>query len=335
MRPFLLVLMLFALASCAEQPGNPLEPQYARGGRQPLGIVLFIGDGMGSGALEASRPLVMEMLPVQGWQLTASADRDVTDSAAGATALATGVRTKYTYLSIATDGVTALETLIEAAEKTKMATGVVVTSSVTHATPAAFLAHMAGRGNQSELARQIAFSGVDVLFGGGSQWFDGAMLHDLRRHQTDARLFYPDSMPRLKPGDSPRTPTLAQMTSTALDILLKDSKGFVLMVEGSQIDWAGHNNDIAWLRNETRDMDAAVRIAIEKLANRPNTLIVVTADHETGGVAVENGVVSFSTTDHTGVPVPVFAMGSSADYLRATRRNDEIGQLLLRLVRGQ
>lgn len=304
----------------------------------PIGVVLMIGDGMGTGALDAARALLgralaMESLPIRGWQETRSLDREVTESAAAATALATGVRTLYGYVGLGPDG-QPLQTVLELAESKGMATGMAVTSSVTHATPAAFAAHLRDRSNQREIARQISFSNIDVLLGGGTQWFTPDMRARLDANGARIGLFYPDSMPRLLAFDSPRIPSLSEMTASALDVLLRDPDGFFLMVEGSQIDWASHNNNGDWVARETADFDAAVDVVARMLANRSNTLLVVTADHETGGLSLESGRYVFTTTGHTGADVPVFARGAYSNQLAGLRQNWEIGKLLIDVIRA-
>ena len=356
------ILLAFLFAACHDVSTSPEPtPSHSKNihGKPPVGIILMIGDGMGDGALAAARlrggPLAMDGLPVQGSQLTSSADRDITDSAAGATALATGFRTNYTFLSVAPDGITPLQTILEAAELRGMSTGLISTSSVTHATPAAFAAHLAGRGDQFNIARQIARSGVDVLLGGGSQWFGLAEIAEFtqRRGCHYARsseemrkdvaclvgLFGADSMPRLVLDATPRSPSLAEMSTTALDILMRDPDGFFLMIEGSMIVWAAHNNHGEWLIAETLDFDHAVRAVINKVARRPNTFIMVTADHECGGVTAGPGTTagsiafSWTTRGHTAAPVPVFAGGLHQGQLSSVRTNAELGQFLFRLLK--
>lgn len=331
-----------------------------------LGIVLLIGDGMGTGSLVAARlragMLATEGLPVRGELLTASTSDPITDSGAAATALATGVRTYNYAIGVGPDG-TRLETVLEAAEQKGMSTGLVATSSVTHATPAAFAAHVTNRNEQYEIARQMAVSsGVDVLLGGGRQYFlpgsrpDGAdLLAPLRARgcayvEAEAALtasvsagtscvvglFATDHMPKVTEG---RTPALVQMATAALSILQRDPDGFFLMIEGSQIDFAGHANDGEYNLAETLDFDAAVAAVLRVLKDRPNTLVVVTADHETGGLTAEPGatpgsiIFRWTTTGHTDAPVPLFARGKAAQELSGTHTIDHVGKLLLRLVR--
>jgi alkaline phosphatase len=331
-----------------------------------LGIVLLIGDGMGTGSLAAARlragMLAMEWLPVRGELLTASTSDPITDSGAAATALATGVRTYNYAIGVGPDG-TRLETVLEAAEQKGMSTGLVATSSITHATPAAFAAHVANRAEQYEIARQMAVSsGVDVLLGGGRQFFlpgsrpDGAdLLAPLRARgctyvEAEAALvasassgtscvvglFAPDHMPKVTED---RAPALVEMATAALTILQRDPDGFFLMIEGSQIDFAGHANDGEYNVAETLDFDATVSAVLRVLKDRPNTLVVVTADHETGGLTAAPGATSgsivfrWTTTGHTDAPVPLFARGLKAQDLAGTHAIDRVGKLLLQLVR--
>lgn len=333
-------------------------------GTEPLGIVLMIGDGMGQGSVAAARiragELAMEALPVRGFLRTASTSHDVTDSGAAATALATGVRTYNGAIGVGPDRVPRL-TVLEAAEGRGMATGLIATSALTHATPAAFAAHVPSRTMQMDIATQMASSGVDVLLGGGRRYFQSATRPDAvdlierfrargcaLRDVADPLLrpldasclvgfFADDAMP---PVTNPRTPALAEMAVSALDVLRKDVDGFFLMIEGSQIDWAGHANAGDLHVAETLEFDAAVRAVRAVLKDRPNTVVIVTADHETGGLSAEPGpgpgevIYRWTTGDHTAALVPLFAEGPSTERLSGTHSVDSVGSFLLRLVQA-
>lgn len=329
----------------------------------PPGVILFIGDGTGieywnAAKLAASGPLAIELLPVVGLIDTESTDSRTTDSAAGATALASGIRTYNGAIGVAADS-TPVETVLEVAIRRGWATGLVATSGVTHATPAAFAAHQPSRNMYEAIAADMADRPIDVLLGGGRDHFradareDGrdllARLRDGRVYVEDAAAFrsldtdtiqalvglFADSHPAPAPA---RDPDLSELTAAALAVLEHDPDGFFLMVEGSQIDWRGHDNaPIAEVIAEVHDFDEAVRTALRFQERRPNTLIVVTADHSTGGLVIHSdtsGAITahYTTTGHTAGMVPLFAGGPGAAAFGGIRDNDYVGRLLLQVV---
>lgn len=347
-------LALASMSGCAEAPTRPA-------GSAPLGIILLIGDGMGEGALAAARlrsgTLAIEQLPRRGSLATASSSSPITDSGAAATALATGVTTYNGAIGVGPDSLPRA-TVLEMAEERGMSTGLVTTSSITHATPAAFGAHVTSRSMQMEIARGLEGSGVDVLLGGGWRYFRSStrpdsedLIERLRSRgcvygeapevlsrAVEASclvgLFAGDGMPAITNG---RAPTLAAMTTAALGVLLRDPDGFFLMVEGAQIDWAGHANDTERSISETLDFDAAVRAALQRVGHRPNTLIIITADHETGGLRVdgtsaETAQFRWTSTAHTAAPVPLFAIGPEAESLSGVPPIASVGDLLRGIV---
>lgn len=274
-------------------------------------VILFIGDGVGVSYWTAARfaadNLAISRFKVMGLVDTRASNTLITDSAAGATAFASGIRTFNGAVGVGPDSQPA-ETALEAAKKQGWATGLVATSNITDATPAAFAAHVPSRAMQHEIARQMTELGVDVMLGGGGQFFSPAtrpdradLLGRLRGthtvvtdaaglaavDDTDKRLvglFSPGHMP----AAAQRTPTLPAMTKTAIDILSKDPDGFFLVVEGSQADWRGHDNmPIGAVVAEMLDFDAAIGVALEYQGRQPDVLILVASDHETGGMALE------------------------------------------------
>ncbi len=325
----------------------------------PPRIILFIGDGTGVGAWTAARvaadALAVEQLPVAGLVDTREGRGRITDSAASATALAAGIHTYNGAISVGPDS-QPVRTVLELAKSRGMAVGLVVTSSVTHATPAAFAAHVPDRGQQFEIARQMMGQGLDVMLGGGQRFFDPAvrsdsanLLADLRRRAavvetaeafrglaldtvaTLVGLFARDGMPAF----DTRAPTLPEMTAAALQVLDRDPDGFFLLVEGSQPDWREHDNaPLAAVAAEVLDLDRAVAVALDYCARRPETLVIVTADHETGGLAVvEDSTGAFAaryaTHDHTAALVPLFAGGPGAEGFGGMRSIDAIGRMLM------
>jgi alkaline phosphatase len=275
-------------------------------------VILFIGDGVGTAYWTAARlasdSLNVRQFKTMGLVDTRSSSSPITDSGAGATAYSTGVRTFNLAIGVGPDS-QPRETVLEAAKKMGLATGIVVTSSVTDATPGSFVSHVVNRSMQFDIAKQMTALAPDVILGSGMRYFDPAVRPDrsdllatLRMTHTvvtDAAsfsivrdsattklvgLFGPqDMMPAAR-----RDPTLSSMTQKAINILSRDPDGFFLMVEGSQPDWRGHNNlPIGTVVDEMLDFDAAIGVALAYQRRVPDVLIVVVADHETGGLAIE------------------------------------------------
>ncbi len=352
--------------------------------RQPAAIILFIGDGMGDAHRMAGRwasvgldgRLAMDNLPNSGWSMTNDAANTVTDSAAAATALATGEKTWSGRISI---GITleSLPTILEQAQEKDWSVGLVSTVQMVHATPAAFAAHVMSRSSYSEIALQMVENKVNVLLAGGEDDFlpntetgcfpGNGHRSDDRNLITEAQaagyayvcdataldvidlentpyllgLFADDGMLR------PYEPSLEQMTTAALAILSQDPDGFFLMVEGGQIDWAAHAQEAENVIDDVIGFDAAVTLGLDYAEENENTLIIVTTDHETGGMSVdlessdrlnEDGpfytpdgtpfYVNWISTDHTGVNVPTTAQGQFSDQLSGTYENTYIYEVM-------
>ncbi|MEC1155728.1 alkaline phosphatase [Cytobacillus horneckiae] len=237
-----------------------------------------------------------------GMQRTYSANSKVTDSAAAGTAMATGVKTNNGMISTSPDGKD-LETVLEAAEKNGKSSGLVATSTITHATPAVFASHVASRADEAEIAPQLLDNDVDVILGGGKNYFPETLLNDAKKdgykyvsNKNELKntkktnkligLFADEGMAPELDRDETNQPSLADMTKSALDVLKRDKNGFFLMVEGSQIDWAGHDNDAAWAMKDSEAFEDAVAEAVKFAKKDGNTLVVVTGDHDTGGMSV-------------------------------------------------
>lgn len=325
-------------------------------------VILFIGDGMGLAQLCAASGSVADALNIErcshvGLMKTQSLDNYITDSAAGATAFSTGHKTRNSYLAVDSTG-NPLKTILEFAEDAGLSTGLVVTCAVTHATPAAFIAHQAGRENNEAIAADFLKTDVDVLIGGGRKYFetrsDGRnLISDL----TSKGYTVPDSVwqiPSVLPeklawfrasGHMPgalngRGEALAESVRLALNILSNNKKGFFLMVEGSQIDWACHSNDSLWLVREVLDFDKAVGEGLKFAANSKNTTVIVLADHETGGVSLPAGdlknhtvSIRFSAHDHTGIMVPVYAFGPGASLFTGIYDNTDVFHKMMHLLK--
>ncbi|MBN2365272.1 MAG: alkaline phosphatase, partial [Calditrichaeota bacterium] len=305
--------------------------------------------------------LAVDKMPVTGLMKVHSAGRLITDSAAGATAMATGHKTLNGMVGVLPDS-TPVPTILEICRDQGLATGLVATSSITHATPACFASHIISRYKQEEIAVQLLQNKVDVLLGGGRKYFLPEIMENGSRSDnmnlvSEAQLAgydYVESSLDLNNSEqrkilglfanegftnSDDEPALAEMTRKAIEVLSQNTQGFFLVVEGSQIDWAGHNNDLEWLEREMLAFDEAVTVANKFAIENDETLIVVTADHETGGLSIvdgkvsgENLRVSWATDGHTSQMVPVYASGKGANRFTGTLDNTEIPIIMTDLL---
>jgi len=340
------VLYLSVRVVFAQPERTPLP--LIKSGTKVKNVILFIGDGMGLSQIASARikslgvegRLHMERMPVTGLLYTFS-NSLVTDSAAAVTALATGYRTNNGMLSISPDG-QKLPTIIEVCKNKGLAAGLVATSAITHATPASFASHVKSRTAEQEIAVQLLENRVNVLLGGGKQFFlpqssEGSKREDeqdlIARAKGLGYAFVETKEEMLKVKaeyilglfaagalSSNPEPSLAEMTQKAISILSKNKKGFFVMVEGSQIDWACHANDLVNTVLQTTLFDEAVRVGLDFALKDKQTLVLVTADHECGGLGINGGsmdgneiIVGWTTGGHSAVPVPVFAFGPGAE----------------------
>ncbi len=263
--------------------------------------------------------LAMNSLPVNFNISTDSLTSIVTDSAAAGTALATGIKTDRDVISMNGEGTESYTTILEAAQEKGMGTGLVTTVTITHATPASFGAHAASRSEESEIAEQYLNAEYDYMAGGGYQFFESAENGGKREegdslipkfeelgYEVDKSMEnYEDTdfstvesylgiyeksylTDEITQKNTERTsPTLAQMVENGIEVLSKDEDGFFMMVEGGYIDGAAHSNDTPTVLHETLAFDDSVQVALDFYEEHPDeTLIIVTADHETGGLAI-------------------------------------------------
>jgi alkaline phosphatase len=329
--------------------------------QKPKNLIFFIGDGMGVTQVYAAMTVAgFEMtfpsFPVTGFSMTYSKNKYVTDSGAGGTALATGEKTNNYMISVRPDS-TNLKTLFEYAVEKGMSTGIVCTKSLTDATPAAFVSHVPSRFSNRSIAKQYLNGAADIFIGGGRDFFEAEKdssgvpdestdyVHALKAEGYDVvynladfissgadkivGLMSENHMPKILQGRDPEY--LAKATAKAIEVLSKNRKGFILMVEGSEIDDGGHAGDSKMVTDEVLDMDRAVKVAYDFASRDGKTLIVITADHETGGMSLPNGNLeerqiraNFGTGDHTGVMVPVFAYGPGASAFSGIQDNTEL-----------
>ena len=319
-------------------------------------VIFCIGDGMGFEKVKAAGmyahgeagTLSFEALPYQGEVTTHSADSSMTDSAAAATALATGFKVNNGVLSTALPGDgRELYTLLECFRDQGKRTGLVSTTFITHATPAAFGAHNSARSNLGEIADDyLNYTQPNVLFGGGGNGISAAAAEaanytvvtdrqglfalDKENLSQASGQFGETNLPYEYDGLGD-LPHLSEMATTALDILDREPGGFFLMIEGGRIDHAGHANDIERNVCETIEFSNTLRVVMDWCQGRDDTLIIVTADHETGGLRVleNNGVgnfptVSWSTGGHTSTNVPVYSWGCNAQRVGGVMDNTDL-----------
>lgn len=318
---------------------------------KPKNIILLIGDGMGLSQVYAAMTvnggqLNIAQMPYTGFSITTCYDKYITDSGAGGTAIAIGKKTYYGALGVDAEAMPS-ESILEIAEKHSLKTGLVSTSAITHATPASFIAHQKSRNMYEEIANDFLNTDIDVFIGGGKKHFiqrkDGRnLLTELKTkgYQVGEKLTDIEDLkrPYAVLTDSVHTPKyphrgelLPDATDMAVKTLSTGKKGFFLMVEGSQIDWGCHQNNTDYLLLETLDFDKAVGKALEFAVKDKNTLVIVTADHETGGMAIVGGnfekhtiQAKYASTKHTAVMVPVFAYGPGADCFTGIYQNTDI-----------
>ena len=282
-----------------------------------------------------------------GLAKTYSASHYITDSAAGGTALATGHKTNNGMIGMNADSV-AVQSVLSLAEEAGRATGLVATVRITHATPASFYAHQINRGMYQEIAAEMLTSAVDFFVGGGRNDFevrkDSLNYSDSLRNADYNIVYSIDSVeaPVLLPfgalcadSDMPQASKRGDFLPRAVDLAIKSldarGDGFFLMVEGSQIDYQGHGNNTQGVVDEVLDFDRAIKVALDFAERDGETLVVITADHETGGMTIMNGSYAdktieaqFNTGGHTGTMVPIYSFGPCADQFTGLMENTEI-----------
>ncbi len=370
-----ILVVIFWGLSCSSQrvttlPAIPDDsPHFMNiNGTQVQNIILYIGDGMGLQQVAVTRiatvgpdgRLTIDRMPVTGIITTHSADNLITDSAAGATAMSTGVKTRNGMIGMNADTI-AYHTILELAKKQGKSAGLIATSSIAHATPAGFGAHVPSRRMQDKIAEQLLHNRIEVLLGGGKKYFipqsvtGSGRKDDYNLLEMAKQMGYTvvESREALQQVNSPYVlglfamnglttrepePSLAEMTAKALDILSRDPDGFFLMVEGSQIDWGGHANDRDKVIRQTRLFDEAVNVGVQFAKTHGNTLVVVVADHETGGLTIVKGKpdgshleVKWVTDYHTGQPVPVYAFGPYSQLFSGVHDNTFIPRVFATL----
>jgi alkaline phosphatase len=332
----------------------------------PKNIILCIGDGMGPEHVRAASiyangeesTLCFENFPYRTAMTTHSADSAITDSAASATAMATGqkVNNKVLSVQIPGDG-SKLQTLLEYFKQNGYAVGLVTTSYITDATPAAFAAHQPSRKNYAQIVEDyLTQTKPNVLFGAGAKGMTPQAakdagyvvvnnLSELQQLNTEEVLMVSGQFGKDIPFETnwdANFPHLSQMAETALAILDNDPDGFFLMLEGGKIDGAGHDNNLANMIGETTEFANAVQTILNRIKPSGSTLIIVTADHETGGLKVikNNGKANlpeakWSLKGHTATEVPVYARGRKANLFTGPMDNTDIYKKIIKATKQQ
>ncbi|MBR2958946.1 MAG: alkaline phosphatase [Bacteroidales bacterium] len=362
-------LMLGGCADLLEISYTPDEAMAAAEGAEALAashepaipdnVILIVGDGMGVPQVYASVVAEREnnsaflRFPFSGFSRTYSRNHYRTDSSAGGTALTTGKKVDNYHVNWGPEA-ERYRTIFDDAVDAGMSTGFVVTSSVLDATPASSYGHVPYRKMFDTLSLQMAQCAHSVMIGGGYSNFlpsnrkDGlAPLDTLaKRGYTVVRTI--DSVDAyrgdklvglLYDGDPLTAPARGDMlrhcSLKAIDLLGRNPKGFAMLIEGSQIDWACHNNDSAYLRAELADFELLLNAVLDFAESNGSTLVVVTADHETGGLTLPDGDIEkglntprFHWGSHTGCMVPVFAYGPGAEYFSGIHENTDIPELI-------
>lgn len=329
-------------------------------GKKIKNVILMIGDGMSLmhvySAWTANRgKLFLDNCQAVGLSKTYCADKLITDSGAGGTAIASGQKTNYHYVGVDTLG-HPLKSLVDFAAAKGKSTGIAVTCRLWDATPADFCCHNKDRDAESEIVTDYVNCNADYVFGGGAKLFENREDgRDLFKELHEKGFRTPRSWDELAgiksgkvfavpyPVDTPlpaeRGDLLARASLKGIDLLNQNKNGFFMMIEGSQLDDYGHFNDLDLLMQETHDFDRTIGAIYEWAAKDGETLVVVTADHETGGLTLVDGdlkegkiVCKFSTGGHSGVMVPVYAFGPGAQEFTGIYENTAIFDKIKKLL---
>lgn len=333
-------------------------------GRYPHNVIFIIGDGMGTAQVYSSivtqgNNSAFLLFPYSGFSRTYCRNKYTTDSGAGGTALLTGHKVDYHHVGIGPEGNWYPSFLSTAKQMYGMSVGFVVTSTVVDATPASTYAHVSDRNLFDSISLQMVRSGFDVMIGGGKSYFqienrsDSLNLIDTIVSKGYHTAYNVSDLLSLKGNKicgllSSYTPPQAQDrgrmltigTLKAMEVLKQNDKGFCLMVEGSQIDHACEYNDSAQLAGEMYDFEDMLHVVMDFAQRDGNTLVIVTADHESGGLVLKDGNIMYgisrptwgSRGGHTGVMVPVFAYGPGAEYFAGVQENTDFYNKIMRLL---
>ncbi len=334
----------------------------------PKNIILLIGDGMGvtqitAGMYMNGNKLHLEKFPVVGLHKSYSSSHLITDSAAGATAFSAGVKTYNGAIGVDQDTMP-VKTILELAEEKGMATGMVATSTIVHATPASFIAHQKSRKMYEEIAADFMDTEIDFFVGGGKRYFDrretdernlyqemqdnGYMVSDyFKQDLIKSELSWKKNFAYFTADNDPLQVSqgrdyLYAASKMGMAFLSKHSQeGFFFMIEGSQIDWGGHANESDYIISEMIDFDRTVGAALDFAKKNKETLVIVTADHETGGYSIlkeskmDSLATAFTTDYHTADLIPVFAYGPGARMFSGIYENTAIFHKMKKALKGR
>tara|TARA_R110002051_G_scaffold105833_4_gene178928 strand:- start:28499 stop:29620 length:1122 start_codon:yes stop_codon:yes gene_type:complete len=360
-----LVCISLAYLACAKKKSEEQKSKH-----EPLSIIFMIGDGMGLPQISTafyfgeSTPN-FEQFETIGLIKTSSTSHKITDSAAGATAFATGEKTYKRAIGVSKDTLP-LPSILETLQQKGYQTGLVSLTSITHATPASFYAHVNDRDLEDAIALQLVDANVDFFAGGGLKHFihredqknlydamlaknyklDSINLSDFEVHKKNGYLLAEEGLPSKIEG---RTSFLQDATQLGLAYFTQKKAPFFFMIEGSYIDWGGHAMNDDMLIQEALDFDKTVGLVLDYIKEHPNTLLVVTADHETGGASIgkyyemntatgekeevpEKVAVYFNYDQHSGDLIPVFAKGAEAELFHGIYENNEIYHKMMKAI---
>ena len=364
-----IALSVLFLQSCTAS--RNLEKQAQND--EPLNVILMIGDGMGIPQVSSAfyfgdQSSNFERFETIGLHKSYSTSHLITDSAAGATAFSTGEKTYKRAIGVSKDTIPQ-ETILEKLKKEGYQTGLISLTSITHATPASFYAHVKDRDMHEEIAAQLAVADIDFLAGGGRKYFsqrsddqdlfqtllkrnynlDTLQLSRAKSGMRNAFIIEDEGLPSKTEG---RGDFLKDASLEALSYFDANNKPFFLMIEGSYIDWGGHAKDAEMMIQEVADFDKTIGAVLDYVEAHPNTLLVITADHETGGASIgkyyevdektgrkteipEKVAVYFITDQHSGELIPVFAAGKGAENFKGIYQNNAIYHKILKAINGE
>ncbi len=335
---------------------------FSQAMRMPKRVVFLIGDGMGLAQISAVMSEykgrnAFERFKTIGLSKTGSADDYVTDSGAGATVFTIGKKTYNGAIGVGADSM-AYENLFEKLKKVNYGTGIVVTSSVTHATPAAFYAHVSSRRSEEEIANYLLKGTCDIAIGGGIRFFknrsdkqnlipacnkagittiiDSGTIY---KKQSATKLLYLAADNGMKTMKEGRGDFLVKASENVMQLLSLKQSGYMLMIEGSQIDWGGHAMDYEYMKTELIDFNETINMVLDQAQHDSDMLVIVTADHETGGLTLLENKESpksfkpnYTYSHHTGIMVPVFAYGAGSYMFSGIYENTEVFEKLKLLL---
>ena len=331
MKQLLIILSVLAL-SISSYANEPIKQ-----------VIFIIGDGMGLNQMcKLDSPNHFERANYIGLSKTYSASHKVTDSAAGGTALACGVKTQNGMLGMNADSIP-VNSILSVLKEKGFSTGIVASCRINHATPASYYAHQPNRNMDAEILADLYANGPDVFVAGGNKLLSVESLEkagykyvdnigDLQKQENGkvACVLAKEDMPNaLERGNE-----ITLGTAEAIRLLEKNEKGFFIMIEGSQIDWAGHNNQADYMLAEMQDINKVIGLCMDYADANPGTLVIITADHETGGTTIvgEEKEYKYSTGNHTGAMVPVYSYGTGAENFSGIFENTTFKDKILNLM---